>query len=468
MRQLAAVALTSLLSLASLAWLAAQSGPHDAFARELYKQLVEINTTDSVGSVTKAADAMAQRLKAAGFPDADVQLLGPDPRKHNLVARYRGTDARKPLLLLAHLDVVEAKREDWSFDPFVLLEKDGYFYGRGTGDDKAMASILTANLIRLKQEGFKPDRDLILALTADEEGGKFNGVDWLVKNHRDLIDAELAINEGGSGQMKGGKYLINEIGASEKVYQDFKLEAKNAGGHSSRPVRDNAIYHLSDALARLERFDFPLNLNEVTRTYFDRMAAFQHDAKVSADMRAVAKQPPDTQAAERLASGSSYFNALMRTTCVATMLSGGHAANALPQLATANVNCRILPGEAPAAIRQKLIDVLADRAVAVSFVDEAKPSPPSPLQPQIMQPLESITHAMYPGAIVVPTMGTGATDGLYLRNAGIPTYGIEGLFYEIDDNRAHGRDERVGVKQYFEALEFQYRLIKALASQSLP
>jgi acetylornithine deacetylase/succinyl-diaminopimelate desuccinylase-like protein len=214
MRQLAAVALTSLLSLASLAWLAAQSGPHDAFARELYKQLVEINTTDSVGSVTKAADAMAQRLKAAGFPDADVQLLGPDPRKHNLVARYRGTDARKPLLLLAHLDVVEAKREDWSFDPFVLLEKDGYFYGRGTGDDKAMASILTANLIRLKQEGFKPDRDLILALTADEEGGKFNGVDWLVKNHRDLIDAELAINEGGSGQMKGGKYLINEIGAS--------------------------------------------------------------------------------------------------------------------------------------------------------------------------------------------------------------------------------------------------------------
>jgi len=462
MRHLAAAALTCLLSLATSA---AQTGPHDAFARDLYKQLVEINTTDSVGSVTKAADAMAQRLKAAGFPAGDVRLLGPDPRKQNLVARYHGTGARKPLLLLAHLDVVEAKREDWSFDPFVFLEKDGYFYGRGTGDDKAMASILTANLIRLKQEGFKPDRDLILALTADEEGGKFNGVDWLVKNHRDLIDAELAINEGGSGQMKGGKYLINEIGASEKVYQDFKLEVKNAGGHSSRPVRDNAIYHLSDALARLERFDFPLNLNEVTRTYFDRMAAFQRDAKVAADMRAVAKQPPDAQAAARLASGSSYFNALMRTTCVATMLSGGHATNALPQLATANVNCRILPGEAPGAIKQKLTDVLADRAVAVSFVDEAKPSPPSPLQPQIMQPLESITKAMYPGAIVVPTMGTGATDGLYLRNAGIPTYGVEGLFYEIDDNRAHGRDERVGVKQYFEALEFQYRLIKALASQ---
>jgi acetylornithine deacetylase/succinyl-diaminopimelate desuccinylase-like protein len=465
MRQLPAAALTLLLSLASLA---AQSGPHDSFAREIYKQLIEINTTDSVGSVTKAAEAMAERLKAAGFPPADVQLLGPDPRKHNLVARYHGSGARKPLLLLAHLDVVEAKREDWSFDPFVFLEKDGFFYGRGTSDDKAMASILTANLIRLKQEAFQPDRDIILALTADEEGGAFNGVDWLVKNHRNLIDAELAINEGGSGQMKGGKYLINEVGASEKVYQDFKLEVKNAGGHSSRPVRDNAIYHLSDALARLERFDFPLNLNEVTRTYFERMAAFQNDAKVAADMRAVAKQPPDSAAVARLAAGSSYYNALMRTTCVATMLAGGHATNALPQLATANVNCRILPGEAPAAIEQKLTEVLADRAVAVSFVDEAKPSPPSPLQPQIMQPLDAITKAMYPGAIVVPTMGTGATDGLYLRNAGIPTYGIEGIFYEIDDNRAHGRDERVGVKQYFEGLEFQYRLIKALASQRLP
>ncbi len=462
MRQLSAAVLTLLLSLAPLA---AQSGPHDTLAREIYKQLIEIDTTDSAGSVTKAAEAVAQRLKAAGFPAADVQLLGPDPRKHNLVARYRGTGVRKPLLLLAHLDVVEAKREDWSTDPFAFLEKDGYFYGRGTSDDKAMASILTANLIRMKQEGFTPDRDLILALTADEEGGKFNGVDWLVKNHRDLIDAELAINEGGSGQMKGGKYLINEVGASEKVYQDFTLEAKNAGGHSSRPVRDNAIYHVSDALAKIERFDFPLNLNEVTRTYFERMAAFQADPKVAADMRAVAQQPPDVQAVGRLSAASPYYNALMRTTCVATMLAGGHATNALPQLATANVNCRILPGEAPAAIKQKLIDIVADRAVAVSFVDEAKPSPPSPLQPQIMQPLESITKAMYPGAIVVPTMGTGATDGLYLRNAGIPTYGIEGIFYEIDDNRAHGRDERVGVKQYFEGLEFQYRLVKALSTR---
>jgi acetylornithine deacetylase/succinyl-diaminopimelate desuccinylase-like protein len=462
MRHLAAVAVSMLMSLAPVA---AQSGPHDALARDIYKQLVEINTTDSIGSVTKAAEAMAERLKSAGFPAADIQLIGPDPRKQNLVARYHGTGVRKPLLLLAHLDVVEAKREDWSTDPFAFLEKDGFFYGRGTSDDKAMASILTANLIRMKQEGFTPDRDLILALTADEEGGKFNGVNWLVENHRDLIDAELAINEGGSGQMKAGKYLINEVGASEKVYQDFTLTVKNAGGHSSRPVRDNAIYHLSDALAKIERFDFPLNLNEVTRTYFERMSPFQTNGTIAADMRAVAKEPPDAQAAARLSSGSSYYNALMRTTCVATMLAGGHATNALPQLATANVNCRILPGEAPAAIMQKLIEVIGDRAVGVSFVDEAKPSPPSPLQPQIMQPLEAITKAMYPGAIVVPTMGTGATDGLYLRNAGIPTYGIEGIFYEIDDNRAHGRDERVGVKQYFEGLEFQYRLMKALSTR---
>jgi acetylornithine deacetylase/succinyl-diaminopimelate desuccinylase-like protein len=443
---------------------AAQSGPNDGRAREIFKQLIEINTTDSVGNVTTAAEAVAARLKAAGFPAADVQVLGPDPRKHNVVARYRGTGARRPLLLLAHLDVVEAKREDWSVDPFTFLEKDGFFYGRGTSDDKAMASILTANLIRLKEEGFKPDRDLILALTADEEGGKFNGVDWLVKNHKNLIDAALAINEGGSGQMKNGKYLVNQVQASEKVYQDFRLESRNPGGHSSRPVKDNAIYHLSQGLERLAAFDFPIHMNEVTRAYFDRMAGFQSDQKIAADMRAVARPNPDPQAVARLSEASPYYNALMRTTCVATMLSGGHAANALPQLATANVNCRILPGEPPATIKQTLTDVVKEPKIDVTFVDEARPSSPSPLTPDVMQPIESITKAMYPGVIVVPVMGTGATDGLYLRNAGIPTYGVEGIFYEIDDNRAHGRDERVGVKQYFEGLEFLYRLTKALST----
>jgi len=450
--------------LASVA-VGAQTATHDQRAREIFKELIEINTTDSVGNVTKAADAAAARLKAAGFPPADVQVLGPDPRKGNLVARYHGSGARRPLLLLAHLDVVEAKREDWSFDPFTFLEKDGFFYGRGTSDDKAMASILTANLIRMKQEGFAPDRDLILALTADEEGGNFNGVQWLLKEHRALIDAELALNEGGSGQMKNGKYLVNEVGASEKVYQDFRLESTNAGGHSSRPVRDNAIYHLADALAKLERFDFPVHFNEVTRTYFDRMAAFQADPKLAADMRAVAAPTPDPQAIDRLGAASPYYNALMRTTCVATLLAGGHAPNALPQLAGANVNCRILPGEDPAAIEQQFERVIADPKISVAFVGRATPSPPSPLQPQVMQPIESITRAMWPGVIVVPVMGTGATDGLYLRNAGIPTYGIEGVFYEMDENRAHGRDERVGVKQYFEGLEFQYRLIKALAGR---
>ena len=403
-------------------------------------------------------------LKAAGFPASDILVLGTDPRKHNLVARYRGTGARRPLLLLAHLDVVEAKRADWSVDPFTFLEKDGFFYGRGTSDDKAMASILMANLIRLRDEAFKPDRDLILALTADEEGGSFNGVDWLVKNHRTLIDAALAINEGGSGQMKNGKYLINEVQASEKVYQDFRLESTNPGGHSSRPVKDNAIYHLSQGLERLAAFEFPVHMNEVTREYFDRMAGFQTDPKLAADMRAVAGPSPDPHAVSRLAEASAYYNALMRTTCVATMLGGGHAPNALPQTATANVNCRILPGEAPPAVKQRLTDVIADPKVSLAFVDEAKPSAPSPLTPDVMGPIESITKAMWPGVIVVPMMGTGATDGLYLRNAGIPTYGVEGIFYEIDDNRAHGKDERVGVKQYFEGLEFQYRLIKALSS----
>ncbi len=441
----------------------AQSGPNDARAREIYKELVEINTTDTpAGNVTKAADAVAARLKAAGFPAADMQVIGPDPRKGNLVFRYRGTGARRPLLLLAHLDVVDAKREDWSFDPFIFLEKDGFFYGRGTSDDKAMASQFVANLIRLKEEGFTPDRDLIFALTADEEGGSFNGVEWLVKNRKNLIDAEFAINEGGGGSMRKGKYLTNEVQASEKVFQDFHLEVTNPGGHSSLPVKDNAIYHLAAGLARLAAYDFPVELNEVTRAYFERSATVESDPKVAADMRAVAKPAPDLAAAARLSASLPYYNAMMRTTCVATRLLGGHANNALPQMASANVNCRILPGVSPATVKSKLVELLADPKIAVAFVDEAHPSKPSPLRPDVMNLVESLTRQMYPGAIVVPVMSTGATDGLYLRNGEIPTYGVEGTFGDMDDVRAHGKDERVGVKQYFEGLEFQYRLIKAL------
>jgi acetylornithine deacetylase/succinyl-diaminopimelate desuccinylase-like protein len=444
--------------------LAAQSGPHDARAREIFKELIEINTTDTPnGNVTKAADAVAARLKAAGFPAADVQVLGPDPRKGNLVARLHGTGARRPVLLLAHLDVVEAKREDWSFDPFTFLEKDGFFYGRGTSDDKSMAAQFVANLIRLKEEGARPDRDLILALTADEEGGTFNGVDWLVKNHRNLIDAEFAINEGGGGTMRGGKYLTNEVQASEKVFQDFRLEATNSGGHSSLPIKDNAIYHLSEGLARLAKFEFPVELNEVTRGYFERSATVQTDPKMAADMRAVARPTPDLAAAARLSASLPYYNAQMRTTCVATRLQGGHANNALPQMASANVNCRILPGVSPASVKDKLVEVLADPKISVAFVGDANPSKPSPLRPDVMGAVESLTKEMFPGVIVVPVMSTGATDGLYLRNGEIPTYGVDGTFGDMEDVRAHGRDERIGVKQFYEGLEFQYRLIKALA-----
>jgi acetylornithine deacetylase/succinyl-diaminopimelate desuccinylase-like protein len=450
---------------ASVAVASAQSRPNDARARDIFKELIEINTTDSVGSTTTAADAMAARLKAAGLPAADVQVLGPDPRKGNLVARLRGTGGRKPLLLLAHLDVVEAKREDWSFDPFTFLEKDGYFYGRGTGDDKGMAAQFVANLIRLKQEGFTSDRDLILALTADEEGGRFNGVDWLVKNHRNLIDAEFAINEGGGGILRKGKYVANEVQASEKLYQDFRLEVTNSGGHSSMPIRDNAIYHLSEALARLAAFEFPVQLNEVTRAYFLRSADVESDPKVAADMRAVARPTTDLAAAARLSAALPYWNSMMRTTCVATLLAGGHAPNALPQLATANVNCRILPGVSPDSVKDQLVKIFADPKISISFVNPAQPSKPSPLRPDLMATMEALTKEMFPGVVIVPVMSTGATDGLFLRNGEIPTYGIDGTFSDIDDVRIHGRDERVGVKQFFDGLEFQYRLIKALAGR---
>jgi acetylornithine deacetylase/succinyl-diaminopimelate desuccinylase-like protein len=450
--------------LAAASAISAQTGPNDARARAIYKELVEINTTDTpAGNVTKAAEAVAARLNAAGFPAADIHVLGPDPRKRNLVFRYRGTGERKPLLLLAHLDVVEAQRADWSMDPFTFLERDGFFYGRGTSDDKAMASHFIANLLRLKEEGFKPDRDLILALTADEEGGAFNGADWLLKHHRDLIDAEFALNEGGSGGMRQGKYLTNEVQASEKVYQDFHLEVTNPGGHSSLPIRDNAIYRLAAGLARLSAYDFPVELNEVTRAYFERSAAVESDSKLAVDMLAVAKPRTDLAAAARLSASLPYYNAMMRTTCVATTLQAGHAANALPQRASANVNCRLLPGISPASVKAKLVEILADPEIAVAYVDEAQPSKPSPLRPDLMTVVESLTREMYPGAIVVPVMSTGATDGFFMRNGEIPTYGVGGTFGDLDDVRRHGKDERVGVKQYFEALEFQYRLIKALA-----
>ncbi len=443
---------------------AQELNPHDRLARHIFRELVEINTTDSVGDNTKAAEAMAARLKAAGFPDADVRVLGPHPRKGNLVARLRGPGKGKPILLLAHLDVVEARKEDWSpdLDPFRFVERDGLFYGRGTTDDKAMAAIWIANLIRYKQEGLVPDRDLIVALTSDEEGGDHNGVDWLLQNHRALIEADYCLNEGGGGDLRNGRRLANNVQAAEKVYLSFRLEVTNPGGHSSLPVKDNAIFHLAAGLARLAEYDFPVKLSEVTRGYFARLAATE-TGETAADMKAVAQPTPDPAAVTRLSGSSAWFNALMRTTCVATRLEGGHADNALPQMARATVNCRMLPGADPKEVEQTLVRVLGNDKIKVRPTGRPRPSAPSPLRPDVMGPIERVTNEMWPGVPVIPTMSTGATDGLYLRNAGIPVYGVDGIFTDVDDVRAHGRDERLGVKEFYEGREFLYRLVKTLA-----
>lgn len=457
--------------LASLSPARAQDGarlaPHQQLLRDIYRELVEINTTDTpAGDNTRAARAMAARLRAAGFPEEDVRVLVPEgnAKKGNLVARLRGTGARRPLLLLAHIDVVEARPEDWSegLDPFKLTERDGYFYGRGTDDDKAMAAIFVTNLIRYRQENLRPDRDIVLALTADEEGGDFNGVEFLLRNHRALVEAELGINEGGDGAHRAGRPLFNGVQASEKVYQSYTLEVRNNGGHSSLPVRDNAIYRLAAGLQRLARFDFPVNLNEVTRGYFGRTAGLE-SGQTAADMRAVARAAADEAAARRLSESSAYYNALMRTTCVPTRLDAGHAENALPQRARATVNCRILPQESADDVRRTLLRVLADEGITVTPVAESKPSPPSPLTPAVMGPIERITEEMWPGVPVVPLMGTGATDSLYFRQAGVPVYGVSGIFSDIDDNRAHGRDERVRVSALYDGQEFLYRLVKELS-----
>ena len=432
----------------------------DLVAREVFKELIEINTTDATGDMTRAAEAMAARLQAAGFPASDMQVVGPNPRKRNLVMRARGTGAGKPILLLAHTDVVEARRDDWSMDPFTFIERDGYFYGRGTTDMKDMAAAWVATLIRLKREGITPSRDLILALTADEEGGDSNGVAWLVANHRELIDAEYCLNEGGGGEIQNGKYVLYDVGAAEKVYLDFRLEVRNKGGHSSLPAKDNAIYELADGLARLSRFEFPVRLNEVTRGFFDRTSRLQK-GQLAADMKAAARGKPGPEAARRL-SKSPYYNAMMRTTCVATRLEGGHADNALPQLARALVNCRLLPEDSPAEVRATLTRVVGSR-VTLTQAGQPEPSPPSPLKPEVMRAIDSNVAAMWPGVTVVPVMTTGASDGRILRKAGIPTYGL-GLWEDVDDVRAHGRDERIGVKQFDEEVEFLYRIVRALAA----
>jgi acetylornithine deacetylase/succinyl-diaminopimelate desuccinylase-like protein len=463
----ASLALAAALAVFCQAAHAQSLTPAQMALRDIYREMVEINTTDSAGDTTRAAQAVAVRLRAAGFPEADVRVIVPPggPRKGNLVARLHGTGAKKPLLLLAHLDVVEAKREDWARDPFKLVEENGYFYARGAADDKAMAAVFVANMIRMKREGFVPDRDIVLALTADEEiiPSKFSGVEYLLKSHRDLIDAALALNEGGAGLMSAdGRHLYFGVQAGEKVFQTYRLEVTNPGGHSARPSKDNAIYHLADGLSRLGRFDFPFNLNPVMRSFFERMSALEA-GQLAADMKAVTRDPPDADAVARL-TAIPIYGSLIRTTCVATMLDAGHATNALPQRARAVVNCRVMPGESVAEAQKTLVRVLADDKIKVTPDHEPVLSPVPPLTPELMEPVERISAQMWPGVPVIPSMLAGATDGRFLNNAGIPTYGISGMFRDPDGGGVHGLNERIRVKSLYEGHEFLYRLVKALAS----
>jgi len=442
--------------------------PDRALARDILRELVEINTTDSLGNTPRAARAMARRLVAAGFPLADVRvLIGPDAKHGNLVARYRGTGTGgRPIIGFAHLDVVPARRADWSVDPFTFLEQDGYFYGRGTTDDKVGDAILVADFIRLKRAGFKPRRDLIIVLTGDEETAG-SCIGWLVNKHRDLIDAEFALNtDAGGGVLRDGRRVMFAVQASEKVYATYALEATDKGGHSSLPrPADNPVYRLAPALGRLAAYQFPVKLNEVSRGFFERSAALETGA-LAEDMRGVLKDAPDSAAVAHL-SAVPFYNSKLRTTCVATMMEAGHAENALPQSARATVNCRILPGEPAAEVTATLERLAADDRIALRTVYAPIPSGPSPLTPAIMGPIERLVAEQFPNVPIVPVMEAGATDGLFLRNAGIPTYGVSAVFEEQNDVRAHGRDERLRVQSFYEALEFWYRMMQAYASDRL-
>jgi acetylornithine deacetylase/succinyl-diaminopimelate desuccinylase-like protein len=434
--------------------------PHQQLGRELLSELIGTNTTVSQG-ISVATRRLATRLRAAGFAESDVQLVGPNEKNLNLVVRYRGRGRGRPILFFGHMDVVEARREDWTYDPFSLTERDGYFYGRGVLDMKGGDASLVATLIRLRREGFVPDRDLIVALTAGEETGDDNGVEWLIGHRRDLIDAEYAINlDSGGGELRGGRLTTMDVQAAEKVYLSFALTVRNAGGHSSLPTRDNAIYRLAAALDRLSRHEFPARLSEITRAYFDRMSGVSQ-GQLGTDMRAASRG--DTSAMRRL-SDSPFYNALLRTTCVPTQLEGGHAENALPQLARAVVNCRLLPDEDTASVRRVLEQVVADSQVVIAPVAPAVLSPASTPTAALLNTIGRVTASVWTELPVVPFMETGATDGLFLRNAGIPVYGVTGIYVDVDDIRAHGRDERILTRSYYEGLEFTYRLMKALAA----
>ena len=464
---------------AALSLSAAAAPPQDTPAgeqrfRELYKELVETNTTLSAGSCTLAAERMAARLKAAGFPDSDLHpFAAPDhPKEGGLVAVYPGRDPKlKAILLLAHIDVVEAKREDWTRDPFKLVEENGSFYARGASDDKAEAAIWVDTLIRYKTENYRPRRTLKVALTCGEESaGAFNGAQWLTKNQRDLIDAAFALNEGADGELDAnGNRVALEVQAGEKFPQNYRLEVTNKGGHSSRPVKDNAIYHLAAAVTRISAYEFPAQFTDGNRAYFTGMAkilAAKGETQVADAMNAFLKNPNDAQALALVSAKDPSWNATLRTTCVATMLDAGHATNALPQRARANINCRIFPGVTTETVRAKLEELVADPQVKVSTLETRGPtSAPPPLTREVMAPIEKLTAEFWPGVPVLPILQAGATDGEFTNAVGIPTFGLEPVFMGPDIGNIHGLNEYVGVKSLLEGREFLYRLVKIYAEQ---
>jgi acetylornithine deacetylase/succinyl-diaminopimelate desuccinylase-like protein len=437
--------------------------------KSIYKELVETNTTLAAGDCTLAATRMAARLKAAGYPDEDVRLFVPDghPKEGGLLAVLHGSDSRaKAILMLAHVDVVEARREDWTRDPFTLIEEDGYFYGRGTSDMKAQAAIWVDNLVRYRDEGFKPRRTIKLALTCGEEtNSALNGAGWLTKNAREAIDAELALTEGVDGDLDSqGHPLALEILAAEKTSQNFVLEVTNAGGHSSRPVPDNAIYHLVRAVDRVSHYEFPVELDDANRAYFTGMSKIV-GGEAGVAMAAVVRNPRDAAAVAVLDKDQNW-HAMLRTTCVATMLAAGHATNALPQRATANINCRIFPGDSRDAVLAQLVTIVNDPKVTVAVAEIRGPvAVPAPLTPQIVKPIEKVAHDLWPGVPVVPALEPGASDAQFLNPAGIPTYGVTGIFTDPDGGHIHGLNERVRVQSVYEGRTFLYRLIKLYADQ---
>lgn len=473
MRSHKAVALSILLVSASAgAQPDAPLRPDQVEFRSVYKELIETNTTLSSGSCTLAAERMAARLRAAGMAADQITLFStPEhPKEGGLVAVYPGTSkALKPMLLLAHIDVVEAKREDWTRDPFTLVEENGYFYARGTADDKADAAIYTDMLARFSREKYRPARTIKLALTCGEEtSGAFNGAQWLATTHRDLIDAEFALNEGGGGQTDGkalahgGRLRVQKLQVGEKAYVDFTLTVTNPGGHSSQPVRDNAIYVLADALASVRNYQFPLEFNEVTRSFFRKAGVLRKDETGRA-MQALAANPAD-RAAEQIVNRDKMLHSLLRTTCVATMVSAGHALNALPQRATANVNCRILPGHSAAETQAALSTAIDNSAVAIELRIKDKPvANPPPLDPKITGPVEKLAAKYFPGVAVFPSMSTGATDAVYLGAVGIPTYGVPGTWEDPDGNGAHGLNERMEVRSLYVGRDYLTELVKSLA-----